>query len=137
MTVFVDTIYPVVLAACLALALFGIVTLIFHRAHSAMRYAVMGFVIVIALEVLAVAYAIVSGDAAPFITIAYVVAALALLGLLGIARLGTPEAAAKDPGRPVLSPEQRAKVDAGAAILVAGAQAVVAWRFYEIIMTAA
>jgi hypothetical protein len=137
MTVFVDTIYPVVLAACLALALFGTVCLFVQRAHGALRYAVMGFVIIIGVEVLAVVYAIVSGDAAPFITIAYVVAAVALLGLLGIARLGTPEAAAKDPGRPVLQPDQIARVDGAAAILVAGAQAVVAWRFYEIMMAAA
>jgi hypothetical protein len=137
MNVFIDTIYPVVLAACLALAVFGLVTLFFHRAHAAMRYAVTSFVIIIAVEGLAVIYAIVSGDAPAFITIAYLVAALALLGLLGIARLGTPEAAAKDPGRPVLAPDQIAKVDAAAAILVAGAQAVVAWRFYEIMMAAA
>jgi hypothetical protein len=136
MNVFVDTIYPVVLAACAALGLFGVVTLFVHRAHAALKYAVKGFVIVIAVEVLAVIYAIVSGDAPAVITIAYLVAALALLGLLGIARLGTPEAAAKEPGRPVLAPDQIAKVDAGAAILVAGAQAVVAWRFHEIMMAA-
>jgi hypothetical protein len=137
MHVFIDTIYPLVLAASLALAAFGLVTLFFHRAHAALRFAVMGFVVVIAVEVLAVVLAIVSGDAPALITIAYLVAAIALLGLLGIARLGTPEAAAKDPGRPVLAPDQIAKVDAAAAILVAGAQAVVAWRFYEIMMAAA
>lgn len=136
MAIFADTIYPVVLAACAALALFGLLSLVWIRTHGALKLAVKGFVIVIAVEVLAVVFAVVNGDAAAFITIAYLLAAVALLPLLGIGRLATPEAAKKDPGRPVLQPDQIARVDGGAAVLVAIAQAVVAWRFYEIIMAA-
>lgn len=136
MAIFADTIYPVVLAACAALALFGLLSLVWIRTHGALKLAVKGFVIVIAVEVLAVVFAVVNGDAPAFITIAYLLAAVALLPLLGIGRLATPEAAKKDPGRPVLQPDQIARVDGGAAVLVAIAQAVVAWRFYEIIMAA-
>lgn len=133
MAIFGDTIYPVVLAACAALAFFGLLSLVWVRTHGALKLAVKGFVIVIAVELLAVIFAVVSGDAAPFITVAYLVAAVALLPLLGIGRLATPDAAKKDPGRPVLQPDQIARVDGGTAILVAIAQAVIAWRFYEII----
>ena len=137
MNVFVDTIYPLVLVACLALLILGVITLIAPRAHKALKLAVTGFWVAIAVEVMAIVFVIVSGESPVFITAAYLLAAIALLPLLGIGRLGTPEAAKKDPGRPVLQPDQIARVDAGVAILVAIAQAVVAWRFLEIIEGAA
>lgn len=136
MTVFLDTVYPVVLAASLLLVLFGIVTLVWMRAHAVLGLAVRGYLLVIGVEVLAVAFAVVAGGPPIVITLAYLIAAIALLPLLGIGRLGTPEAAKNDPGRPVLQPDQIARVDAGAAILVAGAQAVVAWRLAEIMSAA-
>jgi hypothetical protein len=136
MTVFLDTVYPVVLAASAVLVLFGVVTLVWMRAHSTLGYAVKGYVLIIGVEVLAVLFAVVAGGPPIVITVAYLIAAIALLPLLGIGRLGTPEAAKNDPGRPVLQPDQIARVDAGAAILVAGAQAVVAWRLAEIMSAA-
>ena len=132
MTVFLDTVYPVVLATSALLALLGIVTLAVMRAHHVLQLAVKGYVLVIGVEVLAVIYALVAGGPPVAMTVAYLFAAVLLVPLLGISRLGTPEAAKNDPGRPVLQPDQMAKVDAGAAILVAGAQAVVAWRLAEI-----
>ena len=137
MNVFEDTIYPLVLVACLALFVFGLVTLIAPRTHKALKFAVTGFWVAIAVEVMAVIFVIVSGESPVFITAAYLFAAIALLPLLGIGRLGTPEAAKKDPGRPVLQPDQIARVDASVAMIVAVAEAVVAWRFLEIMQGAA
>ncbi len=132
MTVFLDTVYPVVLAASAVLVLIGVITLITLRAHSVLRLAVLGYVLVLGVEFLAVIYALIAGGPHIVMTLAYLIAAVLVVPLLRISRMGTPEAAKDDPGRPVLQPDQIAKVDAGAAILVAGAQAVVAWRFAEI-----
>ena len=136
MDVYVDTIYPLVQVACLALMIIGVVTLFAPRTHKVLKFAVTGFWVAIAIEVLGVIFLIVSGEAPVFITAAYLLAAIALLPLLGIGRLGTPEAAKDDPERPVLQPNQIARVDAGVAVLVAIAQAVVAWRFLEIVEAA-
>ncbi len=63
------------------------------------------------------------------------IATMIWVPLLGIGRLGEPDAAAADPdpNRPVLQPDQIARVDGGAAVIVAIAAAVLAWRLYEIL----
>ena len=124
-------IYPAVLAVCGLLVVVGIVTLVFVRAHRVLEWVVSATYVVVALQALAVMWALVSGsDAGLVITIGYLLATVALLPLMGIARLGTPEAAEMDPdpNRPVLQPDQIARVDAGAAIAVGIALAVASWR---------
>lgn len=123
--------YPAVLIATGVLALAGAVTMLVVRAHPLLRALHKGFVAVVLAQAALVIVAVVQGAPA-FMTLSYMAASLVVLFPLGISRLGTPEAAADEPGRPVLQPDQRARVDAGAAILVAIAQAVIAWRFVEI-----
>jgi hypothetical protein len=68
--------------------------------------------------------------------VGYLVAAVAVLGLLGISRLGAPSepGEAADPDKPVLSPRQRVQADGVAAMLVGAALAVVAWRLNTILL---
>lgn len=123
--------YPAVLVASGVLAMLAAATMLVVRAHPILRAAHKGFVAVVLAQAVLVIVAVVQGAPA-FMSISYLVASLVVLFPLGISRLGTPEAAAAEPGRPVLKPDQQARVDAGAAILVAIAQAVIAWRFVEI-----
>ena len=126
-----SVIYPAVLSDCVALALVGIVTLIWIRAHRALQWIVTATYLVVALQAVAVIALLISGvDADAIITVGYLLATVGLLPLLGIGRLGTPDAAAADPdpNRPVLQPDQIARVDGGAAIAVAVALAVASWR---------
>ena len=131
MGVYTSFIYPAVLAVCGLLVIVGLVTLVFVRAHKVLEWVVTATYAVVALQAIAVIWALLSGNSAGLvITIGYLIATLALLPLMGIARLGTPEAAAMDPdpNRPVLQPDQIARVDAGAAIAVGIALAVASWR---------
>lgn len=130
---YLSVVYPAVLVAGAVLLLAGAATLLTMRVHRALTWVVTGMYIVTVAEVVVVIGAMLGGDVPVVITTGYVLAALALLPLLGIGRLGTPEAAKDDPGRPVLHPDQIAKVDAVAAILVAIAAAVVAWRIAVIL----
>lgn len=68
--------------------------------------------------------------------VGYLVAAVAVLGLLGISRLGAPPAPgeAHDPDRPALSPRQMVQADGAAAMIVGAALAVVAWRLNTILL---
>ena len=119
------------LAVCGLLVVVGLVTLVFVRAHRVLEWVVTATYVVVGLQALAVIWLLLSGSSAGLIiTIGYLLATLALLPLMGIARLGTPEAAAEDPdpNRPVLQPDQIARVDAGAAIAVGIALAVASWR---------
>lgn len=134
MGVYSDTVYPLVLAASAGLLIFGIVTVFAPRVHSLLRLAAIAFRIVIAVQALAVVFAVIGSKSDVFMTLAYLVAALAMLPLLGISRLGQPEAAQTDSDRPVLTPVQSAKVDGGAAALVAVASAVVTWRIHEVLV---
>lgn len=131
MGAYTSVVYPAVLADCVALALAGVVTLIWVRAHRVLQWVVTATYLVVAVQVIVVATLLVSGaDADVLITVGYLLATIALLPLLGIGRLGTPEAAEEDPdpSRPVLQPDQVARVDGGAAIAVAIALAVASWR---------
>lgn len=123
--------YPAVLVASGLLAVLAAATMLVVRAHPILRAAHRGFAAVVLAQAVLVIVAVIQGAPA-FMSISYLAASLVVLFPLGISRLGTPEAAAAEPGRPVLQPDQRARVDAGAAILVAIAQAVIAWRFVEI-----
>lgn len=137
MSVFVDAVYPFVLVACAVLVVTGVAAIVLPRIQPGLRVVDKIFMAVVAVQAVAVVWAVISSDADTFRALAYTIAALAMLPLLGISRLATPEAAQKDPERPVLTPAQAAKVDGGAAILVGIASAVVSWRLYEIVAAAA
>lgn len=136
-TAFLDVIYPGVLIATGVLFIAGLASLVVIRLHKPLTWVVSGFWVVTAIEVLVIIGALVTGTIPVVMTVGYILAALALLPLLGIARLGDPEAASEDPNRPVLQPDQMARVDGVAAMIVAIAAAVVAWRVAEIIEAAA
>jgi len=128
MTAYLNAVYPAVLVATVILFLMGAVTLVWIRAHRVLQWVVTGFYVVTLVEVLTLLSAIFGGDAPIVITVGYTLAAIALLPLLGISRLGLPDTDDPDPNRPVLQPDQIARVDALAALLIAVAAAVVAWR---------
>ncbi|WP_061965363.1 hypothetical protein [Demequina aurantiaca] len=134
MEFFEGYIYPLVLGFSALLALTGIVTLIWIRAHRVLTWVVTAAYVVTLIEVLAIINALLGGGIPLVITIGYLLAAIALMPLLGIGRLGEPDAAAEDPdpNRPVLAPDQIARVDGAVAIIVAIAMSVVAWRVFEI-----
>ena len=89
-------------------------------------------------EIVAIGVLLVAGVTHPPIVmlVGYLIAAVAVLALLGISRLAAPPAPGqpRDPDRPVLGPRQAIQVDAVAAILVAVALAVVAWRLHSILL---
>jgi hypothetical protein len=129
--VYLHFIYPLVLLVSAALVLHGIVTLLAVGTHRSLQWVVTAAYVAVVLQAGAVVVLLVSGASADLVlSIGYLLATLALLPLLGIGRLGTPEAAAADPDpdRPVLAPDQIARVDAGAAIAVGIALAVASWR---------
>ncbi|WP_062212127.1 hypothetical protein [Demequina oxidasica] len=134
MEFFEGYIYPLVLGFSALLALTGIVTLLWIRAHRVLTWVVTAAYVVTLIEVLAIINALLGGGIPLVITIGYLLAAIALMPLLGIGRLGEPDAAAEDPdpNRPVLAPDQIARVDGAVAIIVAIAMSVVAWRVFEI-----
>jgi len=130
MAAFEGFVYPLVLGFSVVLALAGLVTLVWVRSHRALKWVVTAAYVVTLIEVLAIANVLLGGGVPIVITLGYVLAAIALVPLLGIGRLGEPDAAAvdPDPNRPVLAPDQIARVDGVVAIIVAIAMAVVAWR---------
>jgi len=124
-------VYPAVLAVSAALVVLGIATLIFVGAHKVLEWAVTAAYVVVGLQALWVVGLLVTGTSASLVlTLGYLLATIALLPLLGIGRLGHPDAALEDPdpSRPVLAPDQIARVDGGAAIAVGIALAVASWR---------
>jgi len=128
---YLHVIFPAVLAVSAVLVLHGLVTLVAVGTHRSLQWVVTAAYIVVALQAIAVVVLLVTGTSADLVlAIGYLLATVALLPLLGIGRLGTPEAAAADPdpNRPVLAPDQIARVDAGAAIAVGIALAVASWR---------
>ncbi|SEI95123.1 hypothetical protein [Demequina mangrovi] len=140
MAVYTGVVFPLVLVVCAALALAGAATLAFPRLHRAVQWAVPVTIGAVALQAVTVIVLLFSGaDVDLILTLGYLIASVALLALLGIGRLGTPEAAAADPdpNRPVLSPVQIARVDAASALIVAVAIAVVSWRILVILESGA
>jgi hypothetical protein len=129
--VYLHFIYPLVLLVSAVLVLHGMLTLFAVGTHRSLQWVVTAAYVAVVLQAGAVVVLLVSGASADLVlSIGYLLATLALLPLLGIGRLGTPEAAAADPDpdRPVLAPDQIARVDAGAAIAVGIALAVASWR---------
>ncbi len=132
MTAYLDAVYPAVLVATAVLFVVAAVTLVWIRAHRVLQWVVTGFYVVTLVEILTLLSAIFAGDVPIVITVGYGLAAIALLPLLGIGRLGSPDADDPDPSRPVLQQDQIARVDAVAGMIIAVAAAVVAWRVAEI-----
>jgi hypothetical protein len=135
MDAFEGFVYPLVLIFSAILALAGLVTVVWIPAHRVLKWVVSAAYVVTLIEVVVVFFALISGEGIPVvITVGYMLAALALLPLLGIGRLGEPDAALEDPdpNRPILAPDQIARVDGTVAIIVAIAMAVVAWRIASI-----
>ena len=122
---------PAYLAVCALLVLVGIATMIWVPLHRVLKWVVTAMWIVTAVHLLAVLAILIGGHSAPIVlTLGYLLASVILVPLLGIGRLGEPDAAAADPdpNRPVLAPDQIARVDAGAAVIIGIAGAVLAWR---------
>lgn len=131
MGAYLDVVYPAVLVVSAVLVLHGVLTLFAVGTHRSLEWVVTATYVVVVVQALFVAGLLISGVSADLVlAIGYLLATVALLPLLGIGRLGTPEAAEADPdpNRPVLAPDQIARVDAGAAIAVGIALAVASWR---------
>lgn len=107
------------------------------RAHRFLIWIVTGFYVVTLVEVITLIVVLFGGGVPVVITVGYLLAAMALLPLLGIARMGAPDSGDKDPSRPILQPDQIARVDGAAAMIIAIAAAVVAWRLATILGGAA
>lgn len=137
MGIYTGVIYPAFLGVSALLAVMGIVTMIQVRAHRVLQWVVTGMWIMTGVHLIAVVGVLLGGnDAGLVLTFGYLLASLILLPFLGIGRLGEPDAAALDPDptRPVLQPDQIARVDGGAALIVAVAAGVLVWRVYEILV---
>jgi len=132
-TAYLDAVYPAVLAAAGVLFVAGAVTMVAIRAHRALTWVVTGFYVVTVIEAITLLLVVLGGGVPVVITVGYLLAAIALLPLLGIARLGAPDANNDDPNRPILQPDQIARVDGAAAMIIAVAAAVVAWRLATIL----
>jgi hypothetical protein len=137
---YTSVVYPAMLGVFGATALLGLVTLVWTRAHGVLKWSVTAVWILTAVQLVVVAVLLVGDVDAPLLTtIGYLLVSVALLPLFGIGRLGEPEAAATDPdpNRPVLAPDQVARVDAVAALILAVSLVVVSWRLEQILVTAA
>lgn len=129
-------VYPGVLVACGVLALTGIATMIQVKLHRVLEAVVTGFWIVTAVQAITILIVLLGDTEASLVmVISYLIATLIVLPLLGIGRLGEPDAAKTDPdpNRPVLAPDQIARVDGGAAVIVAIGAGVLAWRLFELL----
>jgi len=138
-TFYTSFVYPAVLVACAMLVIVGTLVVITARIHRVLQWVVSGTYVIAALQGIMVIVGLVTSQMSSLpVALGYLIATLALLPLLGIARLGTPDAAAAsgDPNHPVLAPDQIARVDGGAAIIVGIAMAVASWRITELIVVA-
>jgi hypothetical protein len=133
MEAFVSFAYPAYLFACGVLAIAGALSAATVRMHKTLQWVVTGFYVVTVIAVGMGVIGLFSGGDVVLL-LGYLLAQLGILLLLGIGRLGDPEAAKHDPDptRPILSPRQIARVDGGAALIVAVAGAVLAWRIATI-----
>lgn len=133
---YTGVVYPAVLVACGILALTGIATMVNVKVHRVLEAVVTAFWIVTAIQAVTVLIVLLGDtDAGLVMVISYLIATIIVLPLLGIGRLGEPDAAKADPdpNRPVLAPDQIARVDGGAAVIVAIAAGVLAWRIFELL----
>jgi hypothetical protein len=127
--VYTTVIYPAVLIVCALLALVALVTLVYIQAHRVLTWIVTVTYVAVAVQAVVVVAGLIAGAKVGIvITAGYLIATIALLPLLGIARLGHPDADDPDPNRPILEPDQIARVDAAAALIVALALVAAAWR---------
>ncbi len=130
--------YPGVLAVMAIVLVAGGAALVSPRLGGALPGVAWVARVATVVEVLVIAILVITGSTHPslFTLVGYLLSALVLLGLFGISRLGAPP----EPGqpheadRPVLSPRQSIQVDAVAAMIVAVALAVVAWRLHAILI---
>lgn len=133
---YTGVVYPAVLVACGILALTGIATMVNVKVHRVLEAVVTAFWIVTAIQAVTVLIVLLGDtDAGLVMVISYLIATIIVLPLLGIGRLGEPDAAKADPdpNRPVLAPDQIARVDGGAAVIVAITAGVLAWRIFELL----
>lgn len=133
---YTGVLYPAVLVACGILAVTGVATMIRVRTHRVLETIVTGFWVVTAIQAITVFVLMFTDTGASWVMVlSYLITTIILLPLLGIGRLGEPDAAKSDPdpNRPVLQPDQIARVDGGAAVIVAIAAAVLAWRIFELL----
>lgn len=129
--------YPAVLVACGVLALTGVATMVRVQLHRVLQNVVTGFWVVTGVQVITVLIVLLGDTGASLVMVlAYLITTIIVLPLLGIGRLGEPDAAAvdPDPNRPVLQPDQIARVDGGAAVIVAIAAGVLTWRIFELLV---
>ena len=148
MTAFTNVVYPAVLLAMVAVLAAGAVAYVaatraattdnpvrFARLLTITTWVARGAT---GLEIVAIGALLGAGVTHPpmVMLIGYLVAAVAVLGLLGISRLGAPSATAesRDPNQPVLSQRQMVQADGAAAMIVGVALAVVAWRLNTIVL---
>ena len=112
-----------------ALFVASAMALISPRFHGVLKWTVTALWVASAVVLVWSLYSLATGAHTGGIVtvIGYTVTLVALVPLFGIGRLGEP-GAVNDPNAPVLAPDQIAKVDAGAAIIVGIAWAVVVWR---------
>lgn len=128
-------VYPAVLAGFLLLFCVAGLTFVWTGLHRWLERAVTLMWVASAVQAFLVGGLLVGGRHPDSLVtaIGYLVVSLALLPLLGIGRLGLPdEGPRREPDRPVLTPRQIALVDAVAAMVLAVALAVVAWRLHEV-----
>ncbi|WP_062079005.1 hypothetical protein [Demequina globuliformis] len=134
--VYTGVVFPAYIAVCAALVVVGIATMVWPRLHAWLKRVVTAMWIVTAVHALAVVVVLFSdSDAGLVLTLGYLLASVILVPFLGIGRLGEPDAVALDPDphRPVLQPDQIARVDGGAAVIIGIAGAVLAWRVFQIL----
>ena len=138
MSLYSSAVYPAVLAAMALLLVAGALAWASPRLARALPWAAWAARIASGVQVLVIVVLVTSGASRPdaVMLVGYLLAAVAVLAFLGISRLAAPPAPGqpRDPDRPVLSPRQAIQVDAVAAILVAVALAVVAWRLHAIVL---
>jgi hypothetical protein len=148
MTAFTNVVYPAVLLAMVVVLVAGAVAYVAAtRAATIDNPGRFARLLTIAtwvarsatgLEIVAIGALLGAGVTHPpmVMLIGYLVAAVAVLGLLGISRLGAPSGTgeSRDPNQPVLSPRQMVQADGVAAMVVGVALAVVAWRLNTIVL---
>ncbi len=148
MRAFSDVVYPAVLLAMAAvLAAGALAYLVATRTAPTQNPVRFARLLIVAawvargatgIEIIAIGALLGAGVTHPpmVMTIGYLVAAVAVLALLGISRFGAPPAPGqtRDPEQPVLSPRQMVQADGMAAMVVGVALAVVAWRLNTILL---
>ncbi|WP_062072160.1 hypothetical protein [Demequina sediminicola] len=133
MDFYTGLIYPAFLVVCALLVLTGAATMVWIGLHPWLKRVVTAMWIATGIHAVTVIGVMLSGsDASVVLSLGYLLASVILLPLLGIGRLGEPDAVLgdPDPNRPVLAPDQIARVDGGIAVIIGIGAAVLAWRVF-------